>query len=370
MERAIEVDTDLYMCFIDYNKAFDKVKHQEIIKMLENIGIDGKDLRIIKNMYWQQKAAIRNEGQIGEYQEIKMGVRQGCVLSPDLFVLYSENIMRIIENMPGVKVGGYNFNNLRYADDTVLVAQSEEDLQRLIDVIVIESNLKGLSLNSRKTEVMVVSKSENPPTCKIKVEGRDLKQVDTFKYLGTIITSDGRCVTEIKSRVGQAKASFLKMKNILCNQSISIKVRKRTLQCYIEPVLLYGCEAWTINKQMQNSLEAAEMWFYRRMLKIPWTAKKSNVMVLNEVGEKRQIMVKIRKRQAKFIGHVMRKKQLEYIVTTGKFNAIRSVGAPRKKISDGISTWLGISSPVKFTRSSFNRELWKEAIANASRHGT
>src|SRR5204862_8244908 len=151
MERAIEVDTDLYMCFIDYNKAFDKVKHQEIIKMLENIGIDGKDLRIIKNMYWQQKAAIRNEGQIGEYQEIKMGVRKGCVLSTDLFVLYSENIMRIIENMPGVKVGGYNFNNLRYTDDTVLVAQSEEDLQRLIDVIVIESNLKGLSLNSRKT---------------------------------------------------------------------------------------------------------------------------------------------------------------------------------------------------------------------------
>ena len=87
---------NLYLCFIDYTKAFDKVKHNDVIYMLENLNIDSKDLRIIKNIYWQQTAAIRVGNQFGILQQIKQGVRQGCVLSPDLFSLYSKNIMHAI----------------------------------------------------------------------------------------------------------------------------------------------------------------------------------------------------------------------------------------------------------------------------------
>ena len=104
-ERAIEVQKDLYFCFIDYEKAFDRVKHENLIKMLKNINIDGKDLRIIKNLYWSQKAAVRvGDGQ-SDWIEIMRGVRQGCVMSPDLFALYGELIMRAIREMEGVKMG-------------------------------------------------------------------------------------------------------------------------------------------------------------------------------------------------------------------------------------------------------------------------
>ena len=104
-ERAIEVQKDLYFCFIDYEKAFDRVKHENLIKMLKNINIDGKDLRIIKNLYWSQKAAVRvGDGQ-SDWIEIMRGVRQGCVMSPDLFALYGELIMRAIREMEGVKIG-------------------------------------------------------------------------------------------------------------------------------------------------------------------------------------------------------------------------------------------------------------------------
>ncbi|GFO26826.1 endonuclease-reverse transcriptase [Plakobranchus ocellatus] len=100
------------------------------------------------------------------------------------------------------------------------------------------------------------------------------------------------------------------MKTILTNKHISIKTRKRALQCYIEPVLMYGCEAWTISKQIQNKLEATEMWFLRRMLQIPWTAKKTNERVLNEDNKRRSLVRTIRKRQATFLGHVMRRGKL------------------------------------------------------------
>ena len=133
IERALEVNKDLYLCFVDYTKAFEKVKHEEIINILENLNMDGKDPRIIKNLYWKQTATVRMDNEVSNFQQIKRGVQQSCVLSPDLFSLYSEMIMRHLEGTPGIQIGGHNINNLRYTDDTVLIAETEEDLQELLD---------------------------------------------------------------------------------------------------------------------------------------------------------------------------------------------------------------------------------------------
>ncbi|GFO50505.1 retrovirus-related pol polyprotein from type-1 retrotransposable element r2 [Plakobranchus ocellatus] len=130
LRTLIEGALDVYLCFIDYTKAFDTVRHDEIISQLKQLNIDGKDLRIIKTMYWEQTAAMRIENKTSTFQDIKRGVRQGCVLSLDLLSLYSEIIMRNLENHPGIKVGGQNINNLRYVDDTVLIAENKEDLQK------------------------------------------------------------------------------------------------------------------------------------------------------------------------------------------------------------------------------------------------
>ena len=93
------------------------------------------------------------------------------------------------------------------------------------------------------------------------MNGTVLKQVHKFNYLGSLITTDGRCINEIKRRMAQAKASFPNMKSILTNTSLSLGVRKRVLQCYIEHILLYGCESWSMTKQTLTSIEAMEMWF-------------------------------------------------------------------------------------------------------------
>ena len=130
-------------------------------------------------MYWEQTAAMRVEGEISAFQKIKRGVRQGCVLCPDLFSLYGEIIMRNIEGQPGIRVGGHNINNLRYADDTVLISENEKDLQQLLNIVESKSKEKGLELNSKKTEVMVISHKEEPPLINITITASNLNEETT-----------------------------------------------------------------------------------------------------------------------------------------------------------------------------------------------
>ena len=232
IERTIEVMHDMYICFLDYKKAFDKVKHDNLFQILEKLDIDGKGLRLVRNLYWEQKAAMKVNNDISEYINSERGVRQGCVLSPELFNIYSEMILRNLEDIEGVKVGGYNCNNLRYADDTVLIASSEEDLQKMIDVVSNGSIKMGLSFNVKKSEYVSISKNKSPPTCNVNINGESIKQVVRFNYLGSTITSDGRCDEEIKKRIALSKPAFQNMNSFLKNRAISIRTKTRVVKCY------------------------------------------------------------------------------------------------------------------------------------------
>ena len=162
-ERAIEMQKDLYMCFIDYTKAFDKVQHEELFKMLQSLDIDGKDIRLLRNLYLEQTACMKVGNEKSKFTNICRGVRQGCVFAPDIFNLYSEIILRELEGRQGFVIGGHNMNNLRYADDTVLISESEDKLQELLRKVIEESEKKGLTINCKKTECMVVSKKTVKP---------------------------------------------------------------------------------------------------------------------------------------------------------------------------------------------------------------
>lgn len=128
-----------------------------------------------------------------------------------------------IQEMPGVVVGGRNINNLRYADDTVLSATKEEHVQDNLNIIERESELVGLSINIKKTETIVITKKKDVPPCNITLNGQYRKQVNSFKYLGVLVTSDERSIKEVKSRIAPAKRAFTNLSKILTNQRLTLK---------------------------------------------------------------------------------------------------------------------------------------------------
>src|SRR5688572_5890685 len=266
------------------------------MEILQELDIDGKDIRVVRNLYWEQTACMRVDGHFSDSTEIRRGVRQECVFSPDLFNIYSEKIIRKIDSVEGFIIGGFNMNNTRFADDAILLAASKEKLQELLNKVAEASKRKGLSINIKKTECMVKSKKISPK-CELNLDGSKIKQVENFIYLGSLITEDGRCDGEIKRRIALAKDAFQKLENILLNRKLSIEVKKRILDCYVISTLIYGSECWTISAQLEARLNAAEVWFYRRMFRISYKERISNIEVLHRANTGKRILKTIRKRQ-------------------------------------------------------------------------
>ena len=145
--------------------------------------------------------------------------------------------------MEGIKVGGVNRNHIRHADDTVIIADTAEKLQALVEVVKRESEKMGLRINTKKTEVVVASKNPEQPNCNITIDIVRVKKANNFVYLGSTITQDARSNKEIERRILIAKNSFSNMKNLLTNNRLNIQTRVRALKTYIWFTLMYGAES-------------------------------------------------------------------------------------------------------------------------------
>ena len=139
--------------------------------------------------------------------------------------------------------------------------------------------------------------SRQPFPVKIMIDQKQLENVESFKYLGSILTNDGRCTCEIKCRIAMAKAALNK-KRTLFTSTLDLKLRKKLVKCYVWSIALYGAEAWTLRAMEQKHLESFEMWCWRRVEKISWTDHMRNEDVLLRVKEQRNILREIRKRKA------------------------------------------------------------------------
>ena len=160
IKKATEFQKNIYFCFIDYAKAFDCVDHNKLWKILKEMGIPDHLTCLLRNLYAGQEATVRTGPGTTDWFQIGKGVCQGCILSPCLFNLYAEYIMRntgLEEAQAGIKVARRNINNFRHADDTTLMAESQEELKSLLMKVKVESEKVGLQLNIRKTKIMASS---------------------------------------------------------------------------------------------------------------------------------------------------------------------------------------------------------------------
>ena len=160
MEKAREFQKNIYFCFIDYIKAFDCVDHNKLWTILKEMGIPDHLTCLLRNLYAGQEATVRPGHGTTDWFQIGKRVRQDCILSPCLFNLYAEYIMRnaeLDEAQPGIKIAGININNLRYVDDTTLMTESKEELKSLLMKVKEESENVGLKFNIQKTKIMASS---------------------------------------------------------------------------------------------------------------------------------------------------------------------------------------------------------------------
>ncbi|PNF31014.1 hypothetical protein B7P43_G01180 [Cryptotermes secundus] len=203
----------------------------------------------------------------------------------------------------------------------------------MIDRLIEIGRCYGMEMNVEKTKVMKISRQPTPVT--IKIDQKQVENVKCFKYLGSLLTDDGRCTCEIKSRIAMAKAAFSKKKNLFTSK-LDLNLRKKLVKCYIWSEALYGPETWTHRAVDQKHLESFEMWCWRRMEKISWTDYVRNEEVLIRVSEQRNILHEIRKRKTNWIGNVLRRNCLLKEVIEGKIEGRIEVTRRRKKIVDDL----------------------------------
>ena len=199
IEKAIEFQKNIYFCFIDYAKVFDCVDHNKLWKILKEMGIPDHLTWLLRNLYAGEEATVRTGHGTTDWFQIGKGVHQGCILSLCLFNLYAEYIMRdagLEESQAGIKIARRLINNLRYADDTTLMAKSEEGPKSLLMKVKEESEKVGLKLNIQKTKIMA-----SGPITSWQTDGEVVETVADFIFLGSQITADGDCSHEIKRRL-------------------------------------------------------------------------------------------------------------------------------------------------------------------------
>ena len=181
-------------------------------------------------------------------------------------------------------------------------------------------------------------------TCNSIIDQKQLENVEYLKYLGSMLTNDGRCTCEIKSRIVMAKAAF--NKKTLFTNKLDLNLRKKLVKCYIWNMVSYGAETWTLRAADQKYLESPEMWCWRRMEKVSWTDNVRNEMLLR-VNEQRNILNEIRTRKANWIGHILRRNCLLKQVIEGKIKGEMQVtrrrGRRRKKLLDVLKDRRGYS---------------------------
>ena len=212
-----------------------------------------------------------------------------------------------ISNSPiGIKVNGIPINNIRYADDTAILADNANDLQTLLDQVNEESERLGLKINIGKTKFMVISKNDIPNT-RISINGEDIEQVTQFKYLGCMINQKWDPDQEIRCRIEQARTTFLRLRTFISNKNLNLNLRYRMIKCYVWSVLLYGVETWTLKATSINKIEAFEMWTLRRMLSVSWVDRVRNEDILQRAGlVERELFENIKKRKTGYLGHILR----------------------------------------------------------------
>ena len=200
------------------------------------------------------------------------------------------------ETQAGINIAGRNINHLRYADDTTLMAESEEELKRLL-MKVKETGKVGLKLNNQKTKIMA-----SGPITSWQMYG---ETVADFILWGSKTTANGDCSHEIKRHLFRGRKVMNNLDSIFKSRDITLLTKVHLVKTMVFPVVMYGCESWTVKKAERRRIDAFELWCSRRLLRVPWTARRSNQSILKEINPGISLEGMMLKLKLQYFGHLM-----------------------------------------------------------------
>lgn len=309
IEGSAAKQIPLVITFVDFRKAFDSVNRKWLFTILRVYGIPQLIVDAIASFYSKSRAAVAIGKKLSDEFDIKSGVLQGDVLAPYLFIIVIDYVMcqsqkecgfiykqRISRRNPEEKV-----SDLDYADDIALLESTIDPATKQLDKLSKEARIVGLEINAEKTECMMFNQSSNPT--EIKLSDFEIRRVEDFKYLGSKLKS---CETDFIHRRSLAWAAYWKLEKIWKAKHLPIKLKANIFETTVISVLLYGCEAWIVTKDMERKMNSFATTCFRMWLGIRPLDKVSNEEVYKTV-EQKSVVEKLRKRQLSWVGHALRR---------------------------------------------------------------
>ena len=226
------------------------------------------------------------------------------------------------EAQAGIKIAGRNINNFRYAYDTTLMVESEEELKSLLMKVKEKSEKPNLKLNIQKTKIMA-----SGPITSWQIDGGKVETVTDFIFLGSKIIADGNCSHEMKRCLLLGRKAMTNPDSILKSRDITSPTKVCLVKAMVFLVVMYGYESWTIKKAEHQRIDAFELWCWRRLLRLLWTAKRSNQSILKEISPEYSLEGLMLKLKLQYLGHLMRRTDsLEKTLMLGKIEGGRRRG--------------------------------------------
>jgi exonuclease III len=352
-EKMIERQKGLYCCYVDLEKAYDRIPRDVILGSLRKKGVPERLVRVVEDMYGGARTTVRTDEGSSDQFEVKVGLHQGSALSPFLFVV----VMDVVSE----SVAREELWEMLYADDLCILAESKADMENRVREWqeVLERN--GLKVNERKTEVMVCSRKASELVDIVDRSGAQFKQVSRFKYLGSVVCEEGGCEEDVKARVKAAWNKWREMSGIMCDKRMPIQLKAKVYKTVVRPVLMYGSELWALRKAEQQLIERTEMRMLRWMLGVSRMERIRNVEIRKRVGVV-NISDKMRECRLRWLGHVVRRDERNQIrrVWELEVDGKRPRGRPKLRWKDVVRKDM---SDRKIDVSLANdRILWRAAI--------
>ena len=306
VEQSIEWNSSLYMTFIDYEKAFDSLDRNILWSLMRHYGIPEKFVRIIQKTYNDSVCKVVHSGTLTDPFKVHSGVRQGCLLSPLLFLLAIDWTMRRTteDHREGIQWTLFKqLDDLDFADDIVLLSHKQQHAQNKADRLAATARQLGLNINKKKTKTMRINNKQED---KLKIDEEEIEEIDSFTYLGSIVSKDGGTDKDITTRIGKARTAFRILRPLWRSKVISRKTKLQIFNTNVKSVLLYGAETWRTTKNMTDKIQTFINRCLRNILNIHWPEKITNKELWERSGQDK-MEKQIKQRKWSWIGHTMRK---------------------------------------------------------------